>query len=511
MIRIVLLSILVVFSCYGQDLKLVKKDMNEWFTHPAADSLNYYYRASSTDEIYAIDEQENISLVTQIPSNISFLHKTLIINKKKMIYADEVGSNAGSIIKDYYLFNGATHEYLYTSDADLKADHIISGDIVYYHDSKKVYKTSLNSVSDLTLLYESNTATSMNGINSVYLINNFLVIFDYDPNTGVTNIKKIDLNSNQVTNLDAVSQSRAYFYNNEVYYSENEFSSFSLSKIKKINSSANITTVFTETTANQLDKLLNVNQNGIYVLLSNNNISYLANVTNGSINSLNAGSIANPYPYFVGETYSAGELMYFIADDTTQNESQFEKAIWVTDGTALGTKKIVTSSSSLLPTYFSNLDKGIGNCFENIWLGYNSDKTVHLNATTNEYEKYDSIKRAIGFYPIANHSNTYFISYDAFGRYSLYKISCGSGLGLEEKSENHIQIYPNPFKEFITITDLNEGEKTIQLFDLNGSLLMDEQHLTSTSTIDLSSLKQGLYLLKVSQENETSVFKIVKE
>lgn len=502
--------LLVSLTGFSQDLKQVKKDMNEWFKYPTADSLKYYYVAASADEIYSIDENENFNLVTTIPSTISFLHKNLIINKNKMIYADEVGSNAGAIIKDYYLFNGSTHEYLYTSEAELKNDHIIKGDVVYYHDTKKVYKTSLTNVSDLTVLYESTTATNTNGIRHVFLSSNFLIVFDYDMNTGITGVKKIDLGTNQVTVLDEVVQSRAYFYNGEVYYSENEWSSFDLSKIYKINLSGSIETIFTETSTNQLQQFKNVNQNGVFVILDNNNKSYLANVKNGTINSLNAGPISNPYPHFVGETYSAGELLYFVADDTTYNQSISNSAIWVTDGTATGTKKIVSNSSSLKPTFFSNLDEGIGNCFENIWIGYNSDKTVHLNAYTENYEKYDTLKYAIGFYPIANHSYTYFIAYDAFGRYSINKISCGSGLGLDEKHLAQTEIFPNPTNDVISLYKLRAGLKTIQVIDFNGKVLMQESCLTSSYKLDISGMKSGLYLVKIAQDSSAEVFKIIK-
>ncbi len=64
-----------------------------------------------------------------------------------------------------------------------------------------------------------------------------------------------------------------------------------------------------------------------------------------------------------------------------------------------------------------------------------------------------------------------------------------------------VKAYPNPASEYLTISGLDEGQ-TIRLFDLQGKTVMQ----TTNTTLSLSGLPAGVYLLQAGQQ----VVKVVK-
>ena len=74
-----------------------------------------------------------------------------------------------------------------------------------------------------------------------------------------------------------------------------------------------------------------------------------------------------------------------------------------------------------------------------------------------------------------------------------------------------IQIFPNPANEELTIkADLSSYE--LEIFDLAGVLRHRIQSISSSESIDISSLPVGLYILKVkdSANNTLEIHKLIK-
>ncbi|WP_298309663.1 T9SS type A sorting domain-containing protein [uncultured Aquimarina sp.] len=82
-------------------------------------------------------------------------------------------------------------------------------------------------------------------------------------------------------------------------------------------------------------------------------------------------------------------------------------------------------------------------------------------------------------------------------------------------SNSAISIYPNPVLDFFTIRIPDINSYTISLFNLNGQEIIHQKINTSLvdNRIDISSLSQGVYLLKLSipTTNENKTFKIIKK
>lgn len=81
----------------------------------------------------------------------------------------------------------------------------------------------------------------------------------------------------------------------------------------------------------------------------------------------------------------------------------------------------------------------------------------------------------------------------------------------EESSENEIRVYPNPVRNSLSI-DLRSktGQKTeIEILDMAGRSMFSET-INYFDNIDLSTLENGIYVLRINNNNGTFTKKIVK-
>jgi hypothetical protein len=89
-----------------------------------------------------------------------------------------------------------------------------------------------------------------------------------------------------------------------------------------------------------------------------------------------------------------------------------------------------------------------------------------------------------------------------------------TGKKLLSSSNNHINIYPNPTQNLVTINAANnkENEKTnIYLLDETGKILTSIESKLQNNTISLINYKSGTYNLQVKiGNNKEDIYKIIK-
>ena len=76
-----------------------------------------------------------------------------------------------------------------------------------------------------------------------------------------------------------------------------------------------------------------------------------------------------------------------------------------------------------------------------------------------------------------------------------------------EKESISYNVYPNPSKGIITIASSSSHSLHCIVYNLSGQKLLEKQTASSSTTIDVSALKAGIYLLKINNKTKT----IVKE
>lgn len=71
---------------------------------------------------------------------------------------------------------------------------------------------------------------------------------------------------------------------------------------------------------------------------------------------------------------------------------------------------------------------------------------------------------------------------------------------ISEFQENY-GIYPNPVQDVLFMDLMAEGEKTVEFYNLNGQLILTERVSGVHERFDVSTLLNGMYLIKVSTED----------
>ncbi|MFN2261831.1 MAG: T9SS type A sorting domain-containing protein [Psychroflexus sp.] len=79
----------------------------------------------------------------------------------------------------------------------------------------------------------------------------------------------------------------------------------------------------------------------------------------------------------------------------------------------------------------------------------------------------------------------------------------GEGLSSVDFSSESINIYPNPTSDFIEISSDLTTEFEVQIFDMNGKMLMNLDNINNNK-IDLSELASGVYFIKLQSENQNN-------
>lgn len=118
----------------------------------------------------------------------------------------------------------------------------------------------------------------------------------------------------------------------------------------------------------------------------------------------------------------------------------------------------------------------------------------------------------VDFMATAGTSNTA-ASVTMFDNFIVRTSATDTLLGINENMlASEFTIYPNPSKEYITITSNELAYSSIQIFDLNGRLInSSEFESTNQKSIDISNLSNGIYLMKIISNKGIFTQKIIKE
>jgi len=89
---------------------------------------------------------------------------------------------------------------------------------------------------------------------------------------------------------------------------------------------------------------------------------------------------------------------------------------------------------------------------------------------------------------------------------------CASLLGITETAERRFQLYPNPAGERLNITFYDDHpDAELNVIDLSGKVLLRQYCSSENAQLDISSLPQGIYFLRVMDKDGNRVVKFVKE
>lgn len=87
-----------------------------------------------------------------------------------------------------------------------------------------------------------------------------------------------------------------------------------------------------------------------------------------------------------------------------------------------------------------------------------------------------------------------------------YEVKLTEGLGINNPTEVAVNVFPNPTNDVLRID--NATKASIYLYNFNGQLIQVKQNLGASETINVSSFKSGMYLLKIVRNNEVTLRKV---
>ena len=89
-------------------------------------------------------------------------------------------------------------------------------------------------------------------------------------------------------------------------------------------------------------------------------------------------------------------------------------------------------------------------------------------------------------------------------------ITTTDALSISENTLLDMVIYPNPVDgDYVTIQTPLNGDKLVEVFDVNGRKVMER--LLTTDTLNVSSISAGMYIVKVTVEDQSNVSKLIIE
>ena len=97
---------------------------------------------------------------------------------------------------------------------------------------------------------------------------------------------------------------------------------------------------------------------------------------------------------------------------------------------------------------------------------------------------------------------------------AIVKYTKGLNTGLNDNfaKQNGFSFYPNPANGEITIETKNyKGKSEIEIIDIQGKIWLKNHVSNEKTTLVISHLPAGVYLLKVMNENKTETVKFIKD
>ena len=501
------------------------------FGKVAADSLNYYVVNYPALTLMKIDGSNNATLVTTLTVDP---FQTMIFNNGKGIFPVSNGS-------PFKLFDGSTQLDIsggqlpmagYTGDKVIASDYFHKGNTTYFRTSNKIYKTDYTSAASIltigTVEYNGGTTEMQHTSNSI------LFVDPKDPFIPrAASIKRIDLVTGAVTKIDSVTVSSGNYeygavYNNEYYYCTpaGAFTGVSgVCKIYKISDNGTKTVIYTETASNKyLSRIVGVTPNGVIALIATagtgTGTEYFS-ISGGVATALNFNTNADALPNGAnaGGSKNTSSLVYFNSLDTLLSVSS-NQALWVTDGTLAGTKKVVggpalTFEASGLSMQFPGSAE---NCGNDLYFygknGSNAYRLIFVNGNTYSVQTYPNglpstqpsiRKTASGIVMVADDAATYYKA--------IYKVNCSTIGGVEENVSKQIlfDLYPNPSNGAFAI-NLSENIVNCKLsvHNLLGELLFSSTLIDQSTNLNLD-LNAGVYFITLDNKGQKTTKKIIVE
>lgn len=84
------------------------------------------------------------------------------------------------------------------------------------------------------------------------------------------------------------------------------------------------------------------------------------------------------------------------------------------------------------------------------------------------------------------------------------------GMSVSDLESVKVSAYPNPVVDQLNITS-KQNIKEVKIFNVNGQLVLNTKANNSSTTVNVSSLKSGIYVAQVTTDKGTETIKVIKK
>jgi len=132
-----------------------------------------------------------------------------------------------------------------------------------------------------------------------------------------------------------------------------------------------------------------------------------------------------------------------------------------------------------------------------------------FNNTTFQWVLDDSL----AYFVAAKDGNLYKMVFKGFAGSStgeiIFSTSVASSIGIDEADISTVSVYPNPTRGFVNIATTSEEKASVEIIGLNGAIIQTTILENGAGKINLQALKSGLYLVRVIQNANVNVSRII--
>ncbi len=82
-------------------------------------------------------------------------------------------------------------------------------------------------------------------------------------------------------------------------------------------------------------------------------------------------------------------------------------------------------------------------------------------------------------------------------------------LALEEELATSFKIYPNPTSDLIQFEGISDHNNTIRIFDMQGKIVLQQEHVDANTKVDLSQLSVGVYQVEMNNGKDRKTEKLI--
>jgi hypothetical protein len=112
----------------------------------------------------------------------------------------------------------------------------------------------------------------------------------------------------------------------------------------------------------------------------------------------------------------------------------------------------------------------------------------------------------------ATNGNLYLDTVQGYLNPRMYlTLGLGTALSINELIAQTTEIYPNPANNVLNIVSYTVGIEKINIYNLNGQLVLNKEVNNNQKTLNISSLESGIYIVDILSENTSVKRKLVIE